>query len=68
MHFVRCHTISERGIDTLMALDWPHTDEFRRHDGRIPVAAVAIHGKVVALQSRGNDAVDFFSGHVVSFQ
>ena len=58
MHLVGLHLLAQRGIDTLVALDGPPAFKLGRHDGGVPVAAVAAELDVLAWQSGGDDGLE----------
>jgi hypothetical protein len=66
MNLVGVHFRTQRGIDSLMALDGSLALELRGHDQRRPVTAVAIDFKVLAGQAGGDQGTQLIRSHFTS--
>ena len=57
MHLVGMHSLTQRGVNALMALDEALAFEFGRDNDSLPVAAVALDFEMIAGEPRGDDVL-----------
>src|SRR5688572_14858391 len=63
MHLVGMHSLTQRGVNPLVALDQAFALEFGRNDHRLPMAPIALDFEVITGKPRGNDRPQFVAGH-----
>src|SRR5213075_1923094 len=66
MYLVGTHSLTQRGVNPLMALDQALAFEFGGDHHGAPVAAVAGHFEMFAGKARGDEGLKFFGCHQVS--
>ena len=56
MHLVGMHSLTQRRVNALMALDEAFACEFGRNDHRLPVASIALDFEMIAGKPCGGKA------------
>ncbi len=63
MHFVGVHFLAQCGVHPLMTRNRAHAREHLGHHDRAPMAAIALHSEVGAVEACGDDGLKLLCVH-----